>query len=77
MIKASLQTTNFDFVAYGQTVNHAKKALLRGLVAHGNQYGLDNDWFKHWENDIQTMHFDQCVCYRDNEYIKGQKDATN
>jgi len=73
MIKASLQTANFDFVAYGQTVNHAKNALVRGLVAHGNQYGLDNDWFKPLENDIQTAYFETCACYRDNEYIRGQK----
>lgn len=73
MIKASLQTTNFDFVAYGQTVTHAKNALLRGLVAHGVQYGLDNDWFKPLENDIFTTYFELCACYRDNEFIRGQK----
>lgn len=73
MIKAELQTSNFCFVAYGQTVNHAKNALTRGLIAHGEQYGLEKNWFKQFENDIFTVYFEQCVCYRDNEYIKGQK----
>jgi len=72
MIQAKLQTTNFEFVAFGQTTTHAKNALLRGLVNHGKQYGLDDDWFADYEGDIQLMHIKPNFAYRDNELIKEQ-----
>jgi hypothetical protein len=71
MIKATLQTSNFEFVAYGQTVAHATNALRRGLVKHGEQYGLAGDWFADYEGDIFTSYFDLNKAYRDNEQIKG------
>lgn len=71
MIKATLQTANFEFVAYGQTVAHAVNALRRGLVKHGEQYDLSADWFSQYEGDIYTMYFDLNKAYRDNELIKG------
>jgi len=72
MIQAKLQTTNFEFVAFGQTVNHAKNALVRGLLNHADQYGLESDWFADYEGDIQIIHFKPNHAYRDNELIKGK-----
>jgi hypothetical protein len=68
MIKATLDTHNFSFEAYGQTTAHATNALKRGLQAHAVQYGLAPDWFAGM--DIQTQYFDMCKCYRDGEAIK-------
>lgn len=73
MIQAKLQTTNFEFVAFGQTTSHAKNALLRGLIDHAKQYGLDNDWFSQYEGDIQLIYFKPNCAYRDNELIKGKQ----
>lgn len=68
MIKATLDTKNFTFEAYGPTVAHAVNALTRGLAAHAVQYGLEPAWYD--RADIQTKYFDTCKCYRDGEAIK-------
>ena len=68
MIKATLQTPNFTFEAYGPTVAHATNALKRGLAAHAAQYELPPTWADGLE--IQTQYFDTCKCYRDGEVIK-------
>ena len=68
MIKATLETSNFTFEAYGQTTAHATNALKRGLQAHAVQYGLAPTWAD--GHDIQTQYFDTCKCYRDGEQIK-------
>lgn len=70
MIKATLQTSNFTFEAYGQTTAHATNALKRGLDGHASQYGLEANWWQPLEADIQTQYFDTCKCYRDGEAIK-------
>jgi hypothetical protein len=70
MIKATLQTHNFTFEAYGQTTAHATNALTRGLDGHARQYGLAADWWQPFEADIYTQYFDMCKCYRDGEQIK-------
>lgn len=70
MIQAKLQTRNFDFVAYGQTVSHAKNALIRGLINHGKQYGLPPDWFDEYVESIFTMYIKMNCAYRDNTPIK-------
>lgn len=68
MIKATLDTKNFTFEAYGPTVAHAVNALTRGLAAHAVQYGLEPTWYA--RADIQTKYFDTCEAYRDGELIK-------
>ena len=68
MIKATLQTRNFTFEAYGPTVPHAVNALKRGLAAHARQYELAPTWAD--ELKIQTQYFDTCKCYRDGEILK-------
>lgn len=68
MIKATLQTPNFTFEAYGPTTAHAVNALKRGLTAHAGQYGLEPTWYE--PANIETQYFDTCKCYRDGEAIK-------
>ncbi len=69
MIKASLETANFSFEAYGSTTSHARKALERGLDAHAKQYDLAPDWWHFMESDIATRYFGLSQCYRDGEAI--------
>lgn len=69
MIKASLETANFSFEAYGSTTSHARKALERGLAAHAEQYNLAPDWWHFMEGDITTRYLGLCQCYRDGEAI--------
>lgn len=71
MYKSQLQTTNFNFVAYGQTESDSLATLLRGLVKHGEQYGIEPSWFAEIASDIYTIKVDLNVAYRDNEQIKG------
>ena len=70
MIKASLDTSNFSFEAYGTSTGHAIKALERGLDLHGKQYKLAADWWHPLRGDIATTYFAQCQCYRDGEQLK-------
>lgn len=68
MIKATIDTHNFSFEAYGPTVAHAVNALTRGLEAHAKQYGLAPAWYD--RAAIQTQYLDTCVAYRDRKRIK-------
>lgn len=70
MIKASLDTPNFSFEAYGSTTSHAVKALERGLDLHGEQYKLAADWWHPMRGDIATIYFAPNRCYRDREQLK-------
>jgi len=69
MFKAELQTSNFTFEAYGKTAEYARHALTAGLVDHAEQYGIEPDWWRQWECDIQTTRLKLQVAYRDNELI--------
>jgi hypothetical protein len=69
MFKAELQTSNFTFEAYGKTAEYALHALTAGLVDHAEQYGIEPDWWRQWEGDIQTTRLELQVAYRDNELI--------
>jgi hypothetical protein len=69
MFKAELQTSNFTFEAYGKTAEYARHALTAGLVDHAEQYGIEPDWWRQWEGDIQTTRLELQAAYRDNELI--------
>lgn len=73
MIQAKLQTTNFEFCAYGDDHSDAMASLLLGLHEHGKQYGLPSDWFSTYEGDIYTTEIKMGSAYRDNELIKPRK----
>jgi hypothetical protein len=70
MIKASLDSPNFSFTAYGQTTSHAVNALKQGLAQHAIDYELDNGWWHKWSNDIYTEHIQLNRAYRDSELLK-------
>lgn len=70
MIKASYESRNFTFEAYGQTTNHALNALKRGLSNHAKQYGIEDDWW--FEDDIVIQYIKPNQAYRDKEEIKDQ-----
>ena len=71
MIKASYQSPNFTFTAYGQTTTHAVNALKRGLDQHTTDYGLDVGWWHKYSEDIIVQHIQLNKAYRDNELLKA------
>ena len=70
MIKATYESRNFTFTAYGQTTAHAVNALKRGLDQHTRDYDLDPDWWHQFKNDIVTEHIQPNRAYRDSELLK-------
>jgi hypothetical protein len=70
MIKATYESRNFTFTAYGQTTAHAVNALKRGLDQHTRDYDLDPDWWHRFENDIVTEYIKLNRAYRDYELLK-------
>lgn len=70
MIKATYESPNFTFTAYGQTTAHAVNALKRGLNQHTKDFDLDADWWKRFENDIYTEYIELNKAYRDSELIR-------
>jgi hypothetical protein len=70
MIKASLDTTNFSFSAYGESESHAVNALKRGLDQHTTDYGCDVGWWHSYSNDIVVQDIELNKAYRDYELIK-------
>lgn len=70
MIKATYESPNFTFTAYGQTTAHAVNALKRGLNQHTKDYDLDNDWWKRYENDICIEYIELNKAYRNRELLR-------
>jgi hypothetical protein len=70
MIKATYDSTNFSFTAYGRTNAQAIDALKSGLVQHARDYGLDDNWWQRYECDITTERIEFNKAYRDHELIK-------
>lgn len=70
MIKATYESPNFTFTAYGQTTAHAVNALKRGLNQHTKDYDLDNDWWKRFENDICIEYIELNKAYRNRELLR-------
>lgn len=53
--KASMETTKFYFEAYGNTEKEANAILINTLQNHGNQYDLNERWFRHYEVEIHKI----------------------
>lgn len=70
MWKATLETSHFDFEAYGRTESGARTVLLNGLRAHGRQYGCAKAWYREYIADVQTQEIVSGVCYRDRDLIE-------
>lgn len=67
--KATLETSNFQFEAYGADHDSAWGALVQGLKRHGATHRLRSDWFGEFLSDIQVRAVTLGVCYRDREVI--------
>jgi hypothetical protein len=70
MIKATFESPNFTFTAYGQTTSHAVNALKRGLDQHTTDYGLDVGWWHKYSEDIVVEYIELNKAYRDHELLK-------
>lgn len=67
MIRATLDTKNFSFEAYGQNRADACAALIEGLNRHAATYQLSADWF--CSGDIEYFEIQIGRAYRDSEII--------
>ena len=67
MIRATLDTKNFSFEAYGQNRAAACAALTDGLNRHAAAYQLAADWF--CADDIEYSEIEIGRAYRDTEII--------
>ena len=70
--QAKFDSYNFMFTAFGETEAKAIMTLKLGLIQHSRDYGIDEDWWKDYENDIYAIEVGLDGCYRDNEAIWGQ-----
>jgi hypothetical protein len=67
MIRATLDTRNFCFEAYGQNRADACAVLIEGLNRHATAYQLPVDWF--CSDDIEYLEIQIGRAYRDCEAI--------
>jgi len=67
MIRATLDTKNFSFEAYGQNRAAAHAALTDGLNRHAAAYQLAGNWF--CDDDIEYSEIEINRAYRDAEII--------
>jgi hypothetical protein len=70
IVKATYESTNFTFTAYGETETHAVNTLKRGLDQHTTDYGLDVGWWHKFSNDIFVEEIQLNEAYRDHELLK-------
>jgi hypothetical protein len=68
MIRATLDTKNFHFEAYGEDYAAACAVLIDGLNRHAIAYQLPADWFS--PEDIEHFEIQIGRAYRDSEIIK-------
>jgi hypothetical protein len=73
MYKSRLETRNFYFETFGTTKKDALKQLKKGLIMHGQQYGIDLNWYHEYIEEINTVEIKQGVVYRDGEIIGGNE----
>lgn len=68
IFKATLETRNFSFEAYGTDEVNAQTALEVGLRNHARQYKLKLDWYVGFDIDVSERELGKC--YRDREEMK-------
>jgi len=66
MFKATFESRNFTFEAYGETVDAALEALHKGWDEHVRQSGATIPWSEVLE-DSTVQPITLGGCYRDNE----------
>lgn len=69
MIKASVESSNFSFTAYGANPIHARSVLVKGFLQHAKDYGLRQDWWEDIAGDILLEEIAEGAAYRDREQI--------
>ncbi len=70
IFKASLETRNFSFEAFGETEDAARLTLVEGFGIHAKQYQLGKDWWHQFSEDIVTMPLVMDACYRDRQVLR-------
>lgn len=70
LCKATLETRNFCFEAYGDTDEQARRALISGLRDHGFRYHVGSDWWQAIADEITYDDIELGVAYRDGEKIE-------
>jgi len=73
MYRSKLETRNFYFETFGTTKKDAIKQLKKGLTMHGQQYGIDLNWWHDYVEEISTLEIKTGAVYRDNEIIRGNE----
>lgn len=63
--KATLETRNFLFEAYGTTKQDAEVQLGLTLVKHGMKMGLPMGWHNEYVEEIKAVAFELGCGYRD------------
>jgi hypothetical protein len=51
IVRATLDTINFHFEAYGETAEAARNTLIWTLAKHGEQYRLNYGWYEDYISD--------------------------
>jgi hypothetical protein len=70
MYRASLETRNFSFEAYGKTEQEAHNALHEGFVVHCRERRVPVDQFtQDYADDIEVRPIALGAAYRDGEQI--------
>lgn len=68
--RASLETRNFEFEAFGGSQQMTLSCLLDGLRKHADRFKIPRDWFLEFQADIVCRRIEPYVCYRDREAIR-------
>lgn len=76
MYRASLETRNFHFEAFGKTEQDAYAALRNGFGRHASQYQLEPSWWRQFEGDITLEPLSLDTCYRDRAIIHSLESET-
>jgi len=69
LYKATLETRNFSFEAYGTTEGEARLALYSGLNVHAAQYSVTASNVRDLKVDVEVRAIEVGKCYRDREVL--------
>ena len=67
--RATLDTRNFSFEAFGEDHDSAWGALVQGLARHGRTYQLPPEWFGEYLSEIEVREIALGTAYRGPELI--------
>ena len=70
MCRASLETRNFVFEAYGFDDEGARETLIAALKKHAIRSKMTPDWWEAFADGIQYRDVELGKAYRDGELLK-------